>query len=160
MSKGIRKMIDKVKNFKQFVNENKTDTLTQLLIKVGKEFVEANNCSYEQINQGLCVDFVDEIENRFNGRFDTLTTSQFVIDDERRKDYLVKTYNDEILKYDDVEWSKNMLEEYGYPNEDLMGSEPPKHIWIYYKGKHYDVETPNGVDNPWDLPIFEEYNWF
>lgn len=42
-----------------------------------------------------------------------------------------------------------------------MESEPPDHIWIYYNGKHYDAESPEGVENPWDLPIFkDEYNWF
>ena len=56
--------------------------------------------------------------------------------------------------------SENMLDEYGYPNIELMDSKPPKHIWIYYNGKHYDAQEPNGVNNPWDLPIFDEYNWF
>ena len=62
-----------------------------------------------------------------------------------------------IITYGDVEWSKNMLDEYGYPSEELMDEEPPSHIWIYYNGKHYDAEEPNGVENPWDLPIFSNY---
>ena len=53
-----------------------------------------------------------------------------------------------------------MLDEYGYPDENLMNSDPPRHIWIYYNNKHYDAETHNGVNNPWNLPIFEEWNWF
>jgi len=158
MSKDIRKIIDNVKNFKQFMNENskKQNNLTDVILSVRDNF----NCSYEEINQGKCVDFVDEVMDRFSGNFETLTTSQFVIDDKRRKQYLISKYNDQMLKYGDIEWSKNMLDEYGYPNKELMDSEPPKHIWIYYNGKHYDAEEPNGVDNPWDLPIFEEYNWF
>jgi len=158
MSKDIRKIIDNVKNFKQFMNENskKQNNLTDVILSVRDNF----NCSYEEINQGKCVDFVDEVMDRFSGNFETLTTSQFVIDDKRRKQYLISKYNDQMLKYGDIEWSKNMLDEYGYPNKELMDSEPPKHIWICYNGKHYDAEEPNGVDNPWDLPIFEEYNWF
>jgi hypothetical protein len=157
MSKEMREQIDKVKNWKQFLNENNVENLTQLIIKVREEFVDTNNCSIEQINQGLCVDFLDEIEDRFNGRFDTLTTSQFVISDDRIEKELK---SDEVLKYGDIGWYKYMLDEYGYPDVELMDTEPPKHIWIYYNGKHYDAEEPNGVDNPWDLPIFEEYNWF
>lgn len=141
----------------KFLNENqtKTDSLTDVILLVRDKF----NCSYEEINQGKCVDFVDEVIDIFQGKFETLTTSMFVIDD-NRKQYLISNYKDTILKYDDVEWSKNMLEEFGYPGEDLMGYEPPKHIWIYYEEKHYDVEAPNGVNNPWNLPIFAEYNWF
>jgi len=30
----------------------------------------------------------------------------------------------------------------------------PGHVWIRYRGKHYDAETPFGVDRWFDLPIF------
>lgn len=36
------------------------------------------------------------------------------------------------------------------PIADLL----PGHVWIYYKGKHYDAETPLGVYHFYDLPIF------
>lgn len=31
----------------------------------------------------------------------------------------------------------------------------PKHSWTYRNGKHYDDQTPNGVDSFWDLPIYK-----
>lgn len=31
----------------------------------------------------------------------------------------------------------------------------PNHSWVYYEGKHYDAETPFGVDYWWELPIFK-----
>lgn len=92
------------------INGGKTNDLTELIKTVGKEFVNTNNCSYEEINQELCVYFVDEIQDRFLGKFGTLTTSQFVIGEERQQKYLTSKYNDVMLKYGDMNWSKNMLE--------------------------------------------------
>ena len=148
-----------IKLFEEFIK--KSDNLTELIIKVRDKFIKRKKCSISDINKGKCVDFVDEILDMFDGSFDTLTTSQFVISDEKQKEYLISQYHDVMLNYDGVEWSKNMLDEYGYPDKDLMNQEPPSHIWIYYQGKHYDAESPDGVDNPWSLPIFDdEDNWF
>jgi hypothetical protein len=127
--------------------------LTNLIIKHRENFSKKYNCNYSDINKGRCVDFVDVIEDNFSDKFETLTTNMFIPNDDV-KDYLIKTYNDEMLDYDGVEWSKNMLDEYGYPDEFIMDEEPLGHIWIYYDGKHYDVEEPYGVDTPWDLPFF------
>jgi len=33
----------------------------------------------------------------------------------------------------------------------------PGHVWIFYRGKHYDAETINGVKNWKDLPVFKKY---
>jgi hypothetical protein len=33
--------------------------------------------------------------------------------------------------------------------------ELPGHIWILYKGRHYDAENPEGVNNFMDLKIFK-----
>jgi hypothetical protein len=148
--------MDIVFNFKQFINEkNKTNNLTELIKIVRDKFIKGKIKSYSDINRGYCVDFIDEIQDKFSDDFETLTTSQFVISDEERKQYLISTYNDKMIDYDDVTWSKNMLDEYGYPPEYIMDEEPSSHIWIYYNGKHYDAEEPNGVENPWDLPIFQ-----
>lgn len=31
----------------------------------------------------------------------------------------------------------------------------PIHVWIFYNGKHYDAECPEGVTNFMDLPFFK-----
>jgi hypothetical protein len=147
-------MID---NFKKFMNEkNKTlsNNLTEVIKTVRDEFIKGKIKSYSDINSGHCVDFIDEVQDRFSDKFETLTSSMFTPRD-NQKEYLISTYNDEMIQHGDIEWSKNMLDRYGYPDEDLMEDEPPAHIWIYYNGKHYDAEEPDGVENPWDLPIFE-----
>ena len=43
--------------------------------------------------------------------------------------------------------------------ESIEYASPKKltpHVWIYYNGKHYDAEKPNGVIDFHDLPIFNK----
>lgn len=30
----------------------------------------------------------------------------------------------------------------------------PTHVWVFYKGRHYDAETPKGVGDWRELPAF------
>lgn len=34
----------------------------------------------------------------------------------------------------------------------------PIHVWIYYEGKHYDAEAPQGVSDFQELPFFSNIN--
>ena len=135
------------------------NNISKAIKSVRLEFSERHFCSFEEINQGMCVDFVDEVEDRFSGKFETLTSSMFYFNDENKKNHMINNYDDEVLKFGEMEWSKNMLEEYGYPDKELLYLEPPKHIWILYSNKHYDAEHPEGVSNPWELSIFSDFNW-
>lgn len=38
---------------------------------------------------------------------------------------------------------------------DWDASEVPPHCWVQYRGLHFDAETPYGVIDPLDLPIFK-----
>ena len=38
-----------------------------------------------------------------------------------------------------------------------MNTDLPGHMWIFYKGRHYDSESPYGVDDWRQLPIFTKY---
>lgn len=142
--------------------ENLNNNLTEVIKKIRDQYIERGLCNnYSQINAGLCVDFSDDVEDMFDGRFETLTTSMFYVqDDNGKRDYMINTLNDTMIPCGDLEWSKNQLDLYGYPDKDLMIMEPPRHIWIYYNGKHYDAECPDGVDNPWELPVLDEDYWF
>jgi hypothetical protein len=44
------------------------------------------------------------------------------------------------------------IRSYGYGNSSYRSS---SHKWVYYQGKHYDAECPEGVKNPRNLPFFE-----
>ena len=35
----------------------------------------------------------------------------------------------------------------------------PGHMWVEFRGKHYDAECSEGVENWQDLPIFVNLNW-
>jgi hypothetical protein len=32
------------------------------------------------------------------------------------------------------------------------------HAWVYYEGKHYDSDVPDGVTNLFDLPTFKQFS--
>jgi hypothetical protein len=38
--------------------------------------------------------------------------------------------------------------------EDLTESNLPRHAWVFIRGRHYDAETPRGVRDWKDLPVF------
>ncbi len=67
-----------------------------------------------------------------------------------------------------VEFAQSVIEEMGGESEDLYNlcnlnfdpkwlTELPGHAWILYKGRHYDSESPNGVDDWRELSIFEKF---
>jgi hypothetical protein len=33
------------------------------------------------------------------------------------------------------------------------------HSWLYYNGKHYDVEHPNGISNPHNLSVWKRLTY-
>lgn len=49
------------------------------------------------------------------------------------------------------------FKKYGDPPDklDIRNINLNGHTQIYHKGKHYDIETLNGVKNFWDLPIYK-----
>lgn len=54
---------------------------------------------------------------------------------------------------------ENLAKEAGInPDEIHWYSSPeewPGHVWLSYQGRHYDAETPEGVDRPVDLTMFK-----
>jgi hypothetical protein len=48
------------------------------------------------------------------------------------------------------------------PGSKIMSTEDPRnetlgHVWVEYKGKHFDAETPNGVNSWKELPWMKEF---
>jgi hypothetical protein len=39
---------------------------------------------------------------------------------------------------------------------NFVSSQLPGHAWVYWGGRHYDAETPNGVADWKQLPIFKK----
>lgn len=58
---------------------------------------------------------------------------------------------------DDPEQLANPEQFGGRPTFDYKEIGLPAHAWIYYKGKSYDSEAPEGVNNFFDLPIIANF---
>jgi len=67
---------------------------------------------------------------------------------------------DDFFFLESKQWDEEALLKYGSPSPmplDMMNEERfSHHQWIYYNGKHYDVECPTGVENFFDLPFMKE----
>lgn len=143
--------------------EEHSKDITQIIMNLSKEFIddidyEDYNCEYD-LNNGLCAEFSEEVINRMGGYSDNLfelSSDQFLNNIE--PDFAKENWLGELIETEDGSiWSKQMLDKFGYPPNgiDLTKVEDiSHHVWIYYNGKHYDAETPNGVSNWTELPIF------
>ncbi|MGF7535287.1 hypothetical protein AAGG74_16670 [Bacillus mexicanus] len=129
--------------------------ITVLIRELRSEYIKnglANN--YEEINCGLCNDFAEEIEYRFNGTVEILSNDHFV----EEREGLDGWNGDEQDK-----WVKKWLKVYDsmppYPLtvEKLTDEIRGYHCWVYSDGLHYDAECPEGVKNMFDLPFFQRY---
>jgi len=112
--------------------------------KTIKDLVSEWNVSACEINKGECFVFADVLESKLRQKgYDAEFLSN---------DYFYNTASEEA-KHDEVLWY----------NEKDYNSEKPEnliwegyHAWVYVNGKHYDAETPDGVVNFYDLPIFKK----
>jgi len=133
--------------------ESKNISITEVIIKL----IDKYKLSPIEINKGFCEDFADDI-NRI------IKESQVVDDGFFWISGKPKYYNEfkaSFLKirgmdeYYDLEVMNNYN---STPSDDiknvLLNNEILGHSWIYYNNKHYDAESPEGVESFWDLPFF------
>lgn len=62
----------------------------------------------------------------------------------------VKSVKDTLGSPDDLK-----ICSYGYEGSKYQSN---AHKWIFFRGKHYDAECPEGVNKPQNLPIFQRNN--
>lgn len=106
--------------------------------------------SYFEINNGLCDDFAEEVARRLRK---LASCDQEVFTVEGANFY--RSQDDEL-------WDGRLLRNY------WKMAPPPQftwtilnrlhfgtHIWLVCEKRHYDAECPDGVDNFFDLPIFQ-----
>jgi hypothetical protein len=99
------------------------------------------NC-YADINKGSCWNFATELEEEIQRIYDT--DIEFYIDP------------DEMQKMG--EWTIDLMKQWNIKlPRYIKWDEIPKkyHVWVYYNGKHYDAECPEGVESFLDLPIYK-----
>jgi GNAT superfamily N-acetyltransferase len=151
MSKDIRQMIDKVKNFKESLNENKNNHLVE---------VTPNKYVYHTSNPG----FRDKISKeglRVKSKSVTWLSDTkidgkviFAVNSDNKKDWWDSTYDDDIYRIDTTNLNNKW---YNDPNFDLDDKRiitfediPLNSIKLIYKGTGLDtlyesitIETPN-----------------
>jgi hypothetical protein len=137
---------------REFFNESKMlDTSTILLNLKYKYLKETMVDEVWKLNNGYCEDIAYDFIEIIGGE----NNDTYIIDDgwfwSGDKISKLKTKTGEY-------WNIVNLKKYGEPPfgwENLNKLDLNGHVWIYSKGKHYDVETLNGVDNFWKLPIYK-----
>jgi len=125
--------------------------ITNLIIKEREKLIQEEShrgCdSPYQINNGWCVEFADRIY-RILGEEVTILS--------------IENFTNNYLTGSNSEWAKNEDGKYlcdfwgSIVNKNISPETFEYHDWIFYNGKHYDAECPEGVDNFMDLPIFKK----
>ena len=93
---------------------------------------------YCDINRGPCDSFADEL-NEIVPESEVVETGQMM--EESKKDLIKLGFSN----FNSIDL---------YAHHGGRNIEFASHYWIYYKGKHYDAESPEGVKWWWDLPLF------
>ena len=113
------------------------------------------------IDNGLCIEFAEDFVKLLGGEND----KQFILTSDM---FLCDFYEDAVElwgKQDLIKtnsggaWSRRMLSLYSTPRikEIVLVEDLPQHAWVFVNSKHYDAESPSGVENPWDLMIFKKF---
>lgn len=133
--------------------------ISDIIRKKAQEYLEGGTCSTFEINNGLCDSFAVDVISEMGGYSDDLyELSDDMIFNMRDPDFVKENWPGELIETPYGIWSKNMLDRYGYPPVSLEKvNGEGSHVWIYYKGKHYDAEAPKGVTNWVDLPLFKRF---
>lgn len=120
--------------------KNPAAALTALIRDYRKSFLANNGVeSYYKINSGLCEEFAYEVHERFEHR------------------HLVGVmYTEELLDEDDqLEFDRpGIVVPEGLSRQEMAEVRLGGHCFLTMKGRWYDAECPEGVDNVLDLPIF------
>lgn len=130
-------------------------TITKQINKLVKWYETECLISAREINSGECMNFAENIINEFGGESDKifeLSSDMFYCD---FKEDIQGFWNGIIEPKDGGAWSKKMLDLYGYPTTDVHNFYIGHHVWIFYNGKHYDSESPCGVEKWYELNFFK-----
>lgn len=133
--------------------ERKRNLISDVVCDLAYKYVEEYGYENERdINSGDCEIFADDLIESICYKDDSIEVTKMSTCD--------FTYNG-VISYDDCIFDKSKLEKFfGYEFSDelvdkLSSFNLGYHVWICYEGKHYDCESVDGVDNPFELEFFE-----
>lgn len=150
-------MSDNSKLRKAIKNSLHNSLISNIITTTAKEYMKENSCSLWDINNGMCDSFAQDVIDKMGGYSDDL----FELGGDNffnfRDPDFAKEHWGNIIETPFGVWSKDMLKRYGVPPIDITKlNDEINHVWIYYKGKHYDAELPNGSIYWWDLPLIKK----
>ena len=156
-----------IKIMDDYLQENEEMSLQESIRRILKEernisdiikiAAKEYNCSTWEINNGYCEDFALNVLEKLGGYEDNLfELSGDMFFNQRDPEFAKENWGD-VIETNYGVWSKNLLDYWGYPpnvNLNLVDDEI-NHVWLFYNGKHYDAEVPEGVDNWFEIPLIK-----
>ena len=125
--------------------------ISNVIIDIGQKYSNEHNKTIKQLNSGYCEDIAYDIIDVIGGE----TSNTYIIDDgwfwSTNK---ISKYKTKCNEY----WNVENLRKYGEPPfgyDNLNKLDLKGHVWVFSNNKHYDVEATHGVDNFWELPIYQ-----
>lgn len=118
--------------------------LTALILDHRVSFLAQNGvASYYKVNCGLCIEFAEEVFERFKHRDETgvVYTEDFF--DEYEK-----------LDWKELESRWGIKVPQGMTKTDMESVYLGGHAFLAFEGRWYDAECPAGVESFLDLPLF------
>lgn len=110
----------------------------------------------EQFNSGHCMDFADDLAREHRDLFEEIEMANLF-----NHDYEAGEDSDDATGFD-LDMVKKLFPVMeppaGWTWDDLFQAVPTgTHVWAYCHSDHhsYDIEAPDGVLNPLDLPFFQ-----
>jgi len=156
---NLQEQISRMQSMMGVINESLKKNISKIIKQTAKEYRDKNQCSLWDINNGLCEDFAQTVIEKMGGYDDNLyELSGDMFFNQRDPEYIKEIWGD-ILETEYGVWSVDLLKYWGYPsNVDLNKVDDElNHTWIFFNGKHYDAEAPNGVSDWYDLPLNKKF---
>ena len=133
-------------------------SITEAILEFRDEYLKyyaSDYCkTYYDINNGDCVDFADEFIAK-HPEFEGEEVESYVNENFCKQD-------DDDLNWHSGGWDVDLLEKhwkkikpiYGLTWEGMNEVADAYHCFLYHKGKFYDAECPEGVENFFELPLY------
>lgn len=136
------------------------DLLRQTILDLRQKYV-ASGISLYDIGNGHCYDFAEGVLNRIvPDRWSRPETPDIPVTLETEAFYCPGD-DGYVDPFSATGWDFPLLEKWGIvipkaeqARHNEIVSRHPTHGWIYFRGRHYDAEHPDGVENFFELNFF------
>lgn len=152
-----------LKLFENYFNKDDNFDFHQKIKELRDDYMKDGRTPID-INSGDCHFFAEDLEYLY-GKYGVKKLHGYdfyeLFRDTDLSD-LKKVYgSSNLIINDSGAWIKKNLEKYGYPPTDLNTfNKDMNHAWVVFKGRYYDAENPNGVDNWYELDAMKRFGYF